>query len=162
MSWEVNSILGAVTSKRVHVCMRLKQSRGACESPKVKDQMLLTDPACHTDIQLMPSLTLRNNKQICHSKTAIKLTPCSLSDPLIKGRFPVHGLPLGSGVSLQQPCIILTPMMLWHECDSMGKSTNAAALQACWSFVKSASIVVSAVPPSLTHQNCHMLSARGC
>lgn len=68
-------------------------------------------------------------KQICHSKTATKLTSCSLSDSLIEGRYHVlRPIALGYAVSLQQPCIILTPVC----CDmSMTgrESMNAAALQ---------------------------------
>lgn len=54
-------------------------------------------------------------KQICQSKTPIKLTSCSLSDPLIKGKYPVYGLAFGSGVSSPQPCIILTlrGVLIW-------------------------------------------------
>lgn len=35
--------------------------------------------------------------KICHSETAIKLKSCSLSHPLIKGRYPVCGQAFGSG-----------------------------------------------------------------
>lgn len=54
-------------------------------------------------------------KQICQSKTPIKLTSCSLSDPLIKGKYPVYDLAFGSGVSSPQPCIILTlrGVLIW-------------------------------------------------
>lgn len=88
-------------------------------------------------LMFMPSIhqpSLFCQKQICHSKTAIKLTWCSLSHPLIKGRYPVYGLASGSGVSSQPPCIILT----WGCCDmsatgweSMKRWRFAALLRFC-------------------------------
>lgn len=69
----------------------------------------------------MPSLFCW--KQICHSKTAIKLTARSLSHPPIKGRYPVYGPMLGSGVSSKN-----RHASFWHG----GVVTWGGAAEALW------------------------------
>lgn len=72
-------------------------------------------------------------------KTAIKWTSCSLSDPLIKGRYPVYVLALGSGVSSWS-----SHASSWHWGCWELESTYAAEV-----FMKT---LFSAVPPSLTNR----------
>lgn len=100
--------------------------------PKVTDHMLLM--GCSYSAHAIPHHAFSSYcwKQICHSKTAIKLTSCSLSDPLIKGRYPI----LRSSFGLW--CILTAAM---HHLDTGGvemtgkESTYAAASQPCWGLV---------------------------
>lgn len=95
--------------------------------------------------------SLHRWKQICHPETAIKSTSCSLSDPLIKGRYPVRGLALGSSASSRRPCTILTQVR-WHERSGMGNTRTPLLSGPAEVFCEERRLSSSAVPPSLTSQ----------
>lgn len=88
-----------------------------CGLPKddgshVIDSLLLFS-SCHPS----PCLPYTVENKCVTQKTAIKLTSCSLSDPLIKGRYPVYGSSFElSGVS---------PIIAMHHPDTGGVVTRA-------------------------------------
>lgn len=138
---------GAVTSSLSHDCIGTNQGE-LVEHPKWWITCYWW--VCSCSAHAVPDRAFpRLLKQTCHSKAAIKLTSCSLSDPLIKGRYPVYGLALGSGVSLATAMHHPDTGGVVTLARQDGGSTNPA--EPLWR-APALPCVVSAVPPSLTNQ----------